>query len=90
VAQEGRMFKPLAYTKTLTMAVAVLVITLDPALHVLFTRVRHFEFRPAWLCRAINAVVVGRIRSEDSHPISRFLIYIYEPVVLWACGGNGR
>ena len=35
-AQEGRMFKPLAYTKTLAMLVAaVLVITLDPALRVL-------------------------------------------------------
>ena len=38
-AQEGRLFKPLAYTKTLTMIVAaVLAITLDPALRVLFTR----------------------------------------------------
>ncbi len=32
-AQEGRLFKPLAYTKTLAMIVAaVLAITLDPAL----------------------------------------------------------
>ena len=84
-AQEGRMFKPLAYTKTLTMLVAAgLVITLDPALRVLFTRVRQFEFRPAWLCRATNAVLVGRIRSEESHPISRFLTRIYEPVVRWS------
>ena len=84
-AQEGRMFKPLAYTKTLTMLVAAgLVITLDPALRVLFTRVRRFEFRPAWLCRATNAVLVGRIRSEESHPISRFLTRIYEPVVRWS------
>jgi Cu(I)/Ag(I) efflux system membrane protein CusA/SilA len=37
-SQEGRMFTPLAYTKTLTMLVAAaLVITLDPALRVLFT-----------------------------------------------------
>ena len=84
-AQEGRMFKPLAYTKTLTMLVAAgLVITLDPALRVLFTRVRRFEFRPAWLCRATNAVLVGRIRSEESHPISRFLTRMYEPVVRWS------
>ena len=62
-SQEGRLFKPLAYTKTLTMLVAAgLVITLDPALRVLFTRVRRFEFRPAWLCRVTNAVLVGRIR----------------------------
>jgi len=84
-AQEGRMFKPLAYTKTLAMLVAAgLVITLDPALRVLFTRVRRFEFRPAWLCRATNAVLVGHIRSEESHPISRWLTYLYEPVVHWS------
>ena len=84
-SQEGRMFTPLAYTKTLTMLVAaVLVITLDPALRVLLTRVRRFEFRPAWLCRATNAVIVGRIRSEESHPISRFLMRMYEPVVRWS------
>jgi copper/silver efflux system protein len=84
-AQEGRMFTPLAYTKALTMLVAAaLVITLDPALRVLFTRVRRFDFRPAWLCRVINAVIVGRIRSEDSHAISRFLMRMYEPVVRWS------
>jgi Putative silver efflux pump len=61
-SQEGRMFTPLAYTKTLTMLVAaVLVITLDPALRVLFTRVRRFEFRPAWLCRIANC----RARRQD-------------------------
>jgi Cu(I)/Ag(I) efflux system membrane protein CusA/SilA len=38
-AQEGRLFKPLAYTKSISMLVAaVLAITLDPALRVLFTR----------------------------------------------------
>src|SRR4030095_16439810 len=84
-AQEGRMFKPLAYTKTLTMLVAAcLVITLDHALRVLLTRVRRFEFRPACLCRAVNAVAVGRIRSEESHPISRVLTRMYEPVVRWS------
>jgi Cu(I)/Ag(I) efflux system membrane protein CusA/SilA len=84
-AQEGRMFKPLAYTKTLAMIVAaVLAITLDPALRLLFTRMRNFEFRPAWLARAANAVVVGKIRSEESHPISRLLVRIYEPVLWWS------
>jgi Cu(I)/Ag(I) efflux system membrane protein CusA/SilA len=84
-AQEGRMFKPLAYTKTLAMLVAAaLVITLDPALRVLLTRVRPFEFRPVWLRKAVNAVLVGRIRPEESHPISRFLNRIYEPVVRWS------
>jgi Cu(I)/Ag(I) efflux system membrane protein CusA/SilA len=84
-AQEGRLFKPLAYTKTLAMmAAACLAITLDPALRLLFTRLRRFEFNPAWLRRAANAVLVGQIHSEDEHPISRFLNRIYEPVVRWS------
>jgi Cu(I)/Ag(I) efflux system membrane protein CusA/SilA len=61
-AQEGRLFKPLAYTKSFTMVVAaVLAITLDPVLRLLFGR-------PA------------RIRPEESHPLSRLLIRLYEPV----------
>ncbi len=60
-AQEGRMFKPLAYTKTLAMVVAaVLAITLDPALRLLLTNVKNFDFRPRWLCRVTNAVLVGQ------------------------------
>jgi len=84
-AQEGRMFKPLAYTKTLAMIVAAcLAVTLDPALRLVFTRFRRFEFKPAWLARVANTVLVGRIRSEDQHPVSRFLIWLYEPVVRWS------
>ena len=38
-AQEGRLFKPLAYTKNFAMVVAaVLAITLDPAMRMLFAR----------------------------------------------------
>jgi len=49
--EAGRMFRPLAYTKTLTMLVAALLaVTLDPALRVLLMRVERFDFRPAWLC----------------------------------------
>ena len=73
-AQEGRLFKPLAYTKNLSMIIAaVLAITLDPALRLLFTHMKNFSFRPSWLCRVTNAVVVGTIHSEDKHPISRVL-----------------
>jgi Cu(I)/Ag(I) efflux system membrane protein CusA/SilA len=83
-AQEGRMFKPLAYTKTLTMlAAAVLAITLDPALRLLLTRVDRFDFRPSWLSRIANAVLVGEVKPEERHPISRRLIRVYEPVVRW-------
>ena len=43
-AQEGRLFKPLAYTKTLSMIVAAfLAITLDPALRLLFTHMQNFQ-----------------------------------------------
>jgi Cu(I)/Ag(I) efflux system membrane protein CusA/SilA len=84
-AQEGRLFKPLAYTKTLAMLVAaVLAITLDPALRLLFTRMERFTFRPRLLARAANALAVGTIRDEEQHPVSRLLFRVYEPVVNWA------
>jgi copper/silver efflux system protein len=84
-AQEGRLFKPLAYTKTLAMVVAaILAITLDPALRLLLTHVRNFQFRPLWLCRTANVLLVGTIHSEKTHPVSRLLIRLYEPAVKWA------
>ena len=84
-AQEGRLFKPLAYTKTLAMVVAaILAITLDPALRLLFTRLNPFAFRPRWLCRTTNAVLVGTVHSEERHPVSRVLMRLYEPVATWA------
>ena len=46
--EEGRLFRPLAYTKTLCMlAAAVLAVTLDPALRVLFARVATAQLSPA-------------------------------------------
>ena len=88
-AQEGRLFKPLAYTKSLSMIVAALLaITLDPALRVTFTHVRQFGFRPAWLAGLANATLIGRIQSESRHPISRFLIRLYDPVLTWALRWN--
>ncbi len=81
-AQEGRLFKPLAFTKNLSMATAaILSITLVPAIILLFIRAGKFEFRPRWLCRAVNTVVVGKIYNEEKHPISRALMRIYQPVV---------
>src|ERR1017187_10469352 len=79
--EEGRLFTPLAYTKNFSMIVAaILAITLDPALRLLFTHARNFEFRPRWRARVANAVLVGTIHSEEHHPISRVLIRLYEPV----------
>jgi len=84
-AQEGRLFKPLAYTKNFSMIVAALLaITLDPAMRLLFTHMSNFNFRPRWLARATNAVLVGKIHSEENHPISRVLIRLYEPVCAWS------
>jgi Cu(I)/Ag(I) efflux system membrane protein CusA/SilA len=80
-AQEGRLFKPLAYTKTFSMVIAAfLAITLDPAMRLLFTHMKNYEFRPRWLARATNAVLVGTIHSEETHPISKILIRLYAPV----------
>jgi Cu(I)/Ag(I) efflux system membrane protein CusA/SilA len=82
---EGRMFKPLAYTKNLSMIVAaILAITLDPALRLLFTHMENFNFRPPWLCRLTNSMLVGTIHPEEKHPISRRLIRFYEPLVTWS------
>ena len=61
-AQEGRMFKPLAFTKTYVMAASALVaVTVVPVLMYWFVR--------------------GRIRSEERHPVSRLLRYLYTPVL---------
>ena len=80
-AQEGRLFKPLAYTKTFSMVIAAfLAITLDPAMRLLFTHMKNYEFRPRWLARVANAVLVGTIHSEETHPISKILIRLYAPV----------
>ncbi len=63
--QAGRLFKPLAYTKTFVMLAAALVsITFAPALR--------------------DVLLRGRIRSEDKHPISRFIIRLYKPFVFVA------
>ena len=60
--QAGRLFKPLAYTKTFVMLIsALLSITFAPAMQDLFIR--------------------GKIRPEKEHPVSRFLIRLYEPFV---------
>ena len=84
-AQEGRLFKPLAYTKNFAMIVAaVLAITLDPALRLLFFRKDGFRVRPRWLGSVINGILVGKIHSEEKHPISRVLMRLYEPVVAWS------
>ncbi len=79
--QEGRLFKPLAYTKNFSMAIAAfLAITLDPAIRLLFTHMDPYKFKPRFLAKITNVVLVGKIHSEETHPISRPLMKIYHPV----------
>jgi Cu(I)/Ag(I) efflux system membrane protein CusA/SilA len=80
--QEGRLFKPLAFTKNFSMAIAaVLAITLGPALLLTFVRTEKFSFRPRWVAWVVNAIAVGKIHAEEKHPISRILMALYRPVV---------
>ncbi len=79
VDQEGRLFRPLAFTKNFAMAIAaILAVTLDPAMRMLFARMDYFTFRPRWLAWITNQVAVGKYYREEKHPISRILFKLYE------------
>jgi Cu(I)/Ag(I) efflux system membrane protein CusA/SilA len=63
--QEGKLFHPLAFTKTFAMiGSTILAITLVPVLCATFIR--------------------GPFHSEDSNPLMKFLLAIYNPVLDWA------
>ncbi|MCE9599978.1 MAG: CusA/CzcA family heavy metal efflux RND transporter [Spirochaetia bacterium] len=82
--QEGRLFKPLAYSKNFAMGIAALLsLTLDPAIRMLYSRYEFFNFKPVWLSNALSQLLVGRYFSEESHPISRILFRLYEPACLF-------
>ena len=79
VDQEGRLFKPLAFSKNLAMAIAAcLAITLDPAIRMMFARMDGFSFRPKWLAWIVNQIAVGKYYAEEKHPISVVLHRLYE------------
>ena len=79
VDQEGRLFKPLAYSKNLAMAIAALLaITFNPAMRMLFARFEPFRFKPRPLAWIATQLFVGRYYSEEKHPISRILHRLYE------------
>lgn len=91
IDQEGRLFKPLAYSKNLAMAVAAfLAITVDPAMRMLFTWVPTPPQAPPLIgeggpkggvgSRLLNTLLVGKYHREEDHPISRRLIALYGPV----------
>jgi Cu(I)/Ag(I) efflux system membrane protein CusA/SilA len=80
VDQEGRLFKPLAFSKNFAMAIAALLaITLDPAMRMLFTRMDPFRFRPRWLAALATKIAVGKYYAEERHPVSRAIFAVYEP-----------
>ena len=82
---EGKLFRPLAYTKNFAMLVAaVLALTLDPALRLLLVRKpRPLGVEEAWWQRSVSALLGGKIRSEEKHPITGPLMRLYDPVVRW-------
>ncbi len=68
-AQEGRLFKPLAYTKTFAMAAAALLsVTLVPALMILFIRGRIIPERKNPLNRFLiwiyRPIIAGVLRAK--------------------------
>ena len=79
VETEGRLFHPLAYTKTLTMLVAALLaITLDPAVRMMFTRMDPFAWGSRPVRWTLNTLLVGTYYPEEKHPVSRVLFRLYE------------
>src|SRR3989339_1382579 len=84
-AQEGRLFKPLAFTKNYSIFfAALLAITLTPALVMIFMRGREYNFKNKWLTNITNFFIGGKIITEDKHPISQALIKFYHPIAKWA------
>ncbi len=80
-AQEGRLFKPLAYTKTLAMVVAaVLSLTLVPALIILVNQIKNPKGNGLY-ARIVNVIFSKNYRREEEHPISKFLFKVYGPIV---------
>ena len=80
VDQEGRLFRPLAWSKNLAMLLAaVLAVTLDPALRMLFARMDPFTFRPRFLAKIASGLLVGSYQAEERHPVSRAIHRLYDP-----------
>jgi copper/silver efflux system protein len=79
--QEGRLFHPLVYAKSLTMLIAALfAITLDPALRLTLADLG----RRNWRGRSIGTAFRGKIRREEENPLSRLLTRLYQPVLEYA------
>jgi Cu(I)/Ag(I) efflux system membrane protein CusA/SilA len=90
--QEGKLFRPLAYTKNFAMLVAaVLALTLDPALRLLLVRKpRALGLEQGWWQKISGVLLGGKIRPEEKHPITGPLMRVYDPVVRWTLRWKGQ
>ncbi len=87
LVQEGRLFRPLAWSKNMAMGLAALLaLTLDPAFRMMYSRYRDFDFKPEWLSKFLSHLLVGKYYNEEVHPVSRVLFRYYEPVCRTALG----
>lgn len=83
-AQEGRLFKPLAFTKNFAMFfAAVVAITLVPVLMQMFIKPDDRPTQRGLWHRIKRFFTGGEIRAENKHPVSQFLFRIYEPAIRW-------
>lgn len=84
IDQEGRLFRPLALSKTFTMAIAaILAVTFDPAMRMLFARIEPYNTKYAWLNKLGDTFLIGTYYKEERHPISRQLFRLYTPAIEW-------
>ena len=82
IDREGRLFTPLALSKNITMATAALLaITLDPALRMLFSREKEFQTRSSILNQILNFLLIGKYTPEDTHKVSKFAQSVYGPLL---------
>lgn len=83
--EEGKLFGPLAFTKSFAMlAAAVLALTLDPALRLTLLRGRQSQGANRRRMRNwVSSLLGGTLQSEEGHPITGPLMRLYEPVVRW-------
>src|SRR5215831_4818352 len=66
------------------LVAAVLALTLDPALRLLLVRrSRGLNLEQNWWNRTVGALLGGKIRPEEKHPITGPLMRVYDPVVRW-------
>jgi len=99
VDQEGRLFRPLAWAKNLSMAIAaILTITLNVSMRVLFLRMEPIKLKwplipsrvEGWASKMATNLLVGTYYPEEKHPVSKVLFRIYEPACRWVLANRKR